>query len=88
MQDLKIYISTFEFLFRMLRNMLQLSEGENQEREKHGIWEMRSNRKAKGKPGMTGRKCAKMTVVCQGGLEKNHPGASQEYARPQENCVQ
>ena len=59
-----------------------------QESEKHGIQEMRSNRKAKGKLGMMGRKCTKMTVICQGGLEKNHPGASREYGRPEESCVQ
>lgn len=49
---------------------------------------MRSNRKAKGKPGMMGKKCTKMTVICQGGLEKNHPGASREYGSPEESCVQ
>ena len=58
----------------LLEDVLQLNKGENQERQEHGIQEMRSNRKAKGKLGMMGRKRIRMTAVYQVGLEKNHPG--------------
>ena len=52
-----MYISSSAFLLRMLpEDVLQLSQGENQEREKLGIQEMRPNRKAKGKAEMMGRK--------------------------------
>ena len=49
---------------------------------------MRANIRANGKPGMIGRKCTTMSAICHGGLKKNHLGASQEYGKSQESCVQ
>lgn len=52
MQDLKKIVSSSAFLLRMLlKDILQLKEEENQERQKDGIWEMRSNKKVQGKSG-------------------------------------
>lgn len=47
----------------LLEDTLELHEGQNQEREKHGIQEMRSNRKANGKPERMRRKCVSRQVL-------------------------
>lgn len=62
----------------LLEDTLELNEGENQEREKHGIQEMRSNRKAN-----ENLKCWEGNVSQVRPWEKS-PRTMAEYGRPQE----